>query len=647
MRTRTSLCRSLMAKSSGLKIATLAALSVLWSVPSVADEVRFSVTGDGSGVVRKVLVSEHGARLYPESAGGSGRSLTFMSHLFAVEVKRNGIWSAAEAQRIPVARDDSRARIDGWVERSDVTEWDTNQLVYFAESMGRDPLLVFSSASCARAYGKSASVGRECVSIGSEPPRLRDINELRFLIPVHGSAFAQGVYEASFVEVARSSQDPRIPHASSSSLSEPVEIALGLDLVLVIDSTKSMKKYFKPTIDAIRNLFKHASPMLAQRETPIDLRVGLLFYRDRLNTANCDMEYLTKIRVNLASENVEQVAQQLGKEETTHCESGEDEEAVLDGIARAVDDFRWKNEHFKLIVVVGDSPAHTPSNLQKNPFGYSLERVGEKAWERGIRFLMVKIDTQAPDSETDRIAERQYRILSMGSGPMTKGRFVKVPREEDTIRFRTDLATGLTREWNLVCAAARILTSMEAEADQEQIAASINSSAADLDLPVILANLPRGTSSGELPSHRRAWAARKIKGRAALREYVLMKQVDGRIFANTLDSVAAAIERGTQEGPAAFARAVRKVVEASLGQSLSDGDTIGSVFEKAFALPFRTTATDFTIEEVRTWSSKRYEQVLTVIQEKVLRMRTYVQNPMNRHRFGKVDYVFVPREVIP
>jgi hypothetical protein len=119
---------------------------------------------------------------------------------------------------------------------------------------------------------------------------------------------------------------------------------LGYDLVFVVDSTLSMGKYFHPTMEVLETFVKHVKQS-TEAEVLIPLRVGLLFYRDRKGKNNCDMGYVTQWAQHLTP-NVDKVIGALKDAEVTLCNSMNVEEAVWEGINRAIIDTEWQKNYF-------------------------------------------------------------------------------------------------------------------------------------------------------------------------------------------------------------------------------------------------------------------------------------------------------------
>lgn len=122
---------------------------------------------------------------------------------------------------------------------------------------------------------------------------------------------------------------------------------IGLDLVLVIDTTRSMQFALDEVKKRLTNLVT-----AIQRMVPTS-RVGIVVYRDQGD------EYVVKW--SDLSFHTEKLRTFLS--DITASGGGDWEEAVFDGLDTAVNELTWRKRSRKIIVLVGGSPPH-PEDLQ-------------------------------------------------------------------------------------------------------------------------------------------------------------------------------------------------------------------------------------------------------------------------------------------
>lgn len=122
---------------------------------------------------------------------------------------------------------------------------------------------------------------------------------------------------------------------------------VGLDLVLVIDSTRSMQFVIDEVKQRLTNLVT-----AIQRMVPTS-RIGIVVYRDHGD------EYVVKWSdLSFRTEKLRAFLSDI-----TASGGGDWEEAVYDGLDAAVNELTWRKRSRKIIILVGGSPPH-PEDLE-------------------------------------------------------------------------------------------------------------------------------------------------------------------------------------------------------------------------------------------------------------------------------------------
>jgi len=117
---------------------------------------------------------------------------------------------------------------------------------------------------------------------------------------------------------------------------------VGLDVVLVLDSTGSMKWIITETKRKMARLIR-----VIKRLVPI-ARVGIVAYRDK------GEDFLTRkhpLTINIGR--LQKFLDQLEAEG-----GGDPPEAVEEGLRVAIEEMRWRKKAKKVIILVGDAPPH-------------------------------------------------------------------------------------------------------------------------------------------------------------------------------------------------------------------------------------------------------------------------------------------------
>lgn len=122
---------------------------------------------------------------------------------------------------------------------------------------------------------------------------------------------------------------------------------VGLDLVLVIDSTRSMQFVLDEVKQRLTSLVTSI-----QRMVPTS-RIGIVVYRDQGD------EYVVKWSdLSFRTEKLRSFLSDI-----TASGGGDWEEAVFDGLDAAVNELTWRRKSRKIIILVGGSPPH-PEDLE-------------------------------------------------------------------------------------------------------------------------------------------------------------------------------------------------------------------------------------------------------------------------------------------
>jgi hypothetical protein len=587
-----------------------------------------------AGIQKKVVVIRHGAKLYQRSQGDEGKDAGFMSLYFLLEGEQGG--------RVPVTVGPGKDQPDGWLTKEGVVEWNTLQMINFEPQSGRELARIFKEAPCAEEFGLTGQPGR-CAELGSEPKRTGKAKDnYNLLVPVFGRD--RDNYRGGFVRVTADGPAvaPQAGNPDRGSGAPAGSARVGYDLILVVDATASMEKWFRPTTEALESFVDSVRQEIGSGELRTPFQVGLLLYRDRKRDGvrDCELGFLVRWEAELTAD-IASVARTLSSAERATCSSDEEAEAVLDGLSRALQDPKWNDGSFRVVLLVGDAPPHGTSDLDKNPLKLSIEDITKLAEERNVRFLTFKIgpnDTEA------------FKALAFNVKEANKGRFRGIEQGDPDV-YKQQLLAALREEWKLVMETNRLaaqgVSAGQLANDPGLAAAGIDA----IDLPVIVANLPATAGGTPPPEFVEGWVPRKVKDKLAVGEYVFLAKTQASNFANIVETIANAAEEGRREGADAFIQNLRNSIAAMLGlapdQVFRSGESLEGMLEKAEILPFKTQVLAFSAEEVNAWKPADFERLNKLLGEKVKVLRDFVQRPSHARLFGDKPFVYVPRDLFP
>jgi serine/threonine protein kinase len=239
-----------------------------------------------------------------------------------------------------------------------------------------------------------------------------------------------------YKEKAQTREQPASPVPTIVESEKELDIT-GYDVVFAVDSTQGMDDYFIPIAEVLQRVIKHISESEGDDDIRRYLRIGLLFYRDRLIDNRCDIGYLTKWAQSL-TDNINRVIHALKSAQVTGCSSEEPEEAVLEGLNRILIDTQWRDNAFKAIILVGDGPPH-PLNHEKNPDQLSISSIVEKAARQNIRLLTFKLGDD----------DKAFKELALYTTPQNKGRYKNLA-QGDIPAFKDNLLKVMIQEWEML-----------------------------------------------------------------------------------------------------------------------------------------------------------------------------------------------------
>lgn len=587
-------------------------------------------------VQKKAVIIKHNAKLYAKASGEDGKQAEFMQIYFLLE-------GGESSGRAPVTHGPNKPDPDGWLERSSFTEWNTLQMINFEPQSGRDLARIFEDAGCAESFGRSGTPG-SCKELGSEPQRTgTKTDNYSLLVPVIQRD--RDNYQGGFVRVTASGPVVKPQSDAETGTVTTTRSKLGYDLVLVVDSTASMEKWFRPTTQALDSFISTVKQQIGTGERQTPFRVGLLLYRDRKLVPDCDIGFLFRWEVEL-TEDIGAVSRALGTaRDATPCGSDEAPEAVYDALNRAVLDPKWNDGHFKVVLLVGDAPPHPPTNKDKNPLKLDVDAITKESEPRNVRIMAFKIGPAD---------EEEFKALALSVKEDVRGRYRAIVPDPMAAAYKEALLSALNEEWKLLTAGNQAvqagITKQRAQADPK-IFEKTGIDVSKYDIPIIIANLPPGSAGAGAPEFVRGWVPREIKKKRAVGEYIFMPKTSLQLFVNVIDSIALASLEGKTEGGESFIKSLRSSLATMLNVQPDDlfrsGESLDRMMAKAQILPFKTTVFTFTAEEVNAWKPAEFERLNKILSEKVTVLREYHQKPGNTRMFGNKAHVYVPRDLFP
>ena len=338
---------------------------------------------------------------------------------------------------------DTRGTVLGWMSSKDVFEWKQTMCLAYTHPEGRWPVLMFDKKEGVEKLTKMPEAERKenveklylDIAAGEltpdfpvvtiEPKKAIDIAKEFYLLPIlEFSEIELNNREARILKLAavtkesadaRQSSDIRTnkdflreANLGKDEVSPETLEKLGVDIVWVMDTTNSMKPYIDRTLKVV----EEASKRLAQNtELARSLRFGIWGYRDSMSIP--DIGYNVK-NYTPSLQSIEQFVPVLKNVDVATAGSEGYAEDMFSGVHGALDKTAWTPDAIRLVVLVGDAPAHEVGH-KWNATGQNQETLRAIANDRSISIFAIHI--KDPEAEQyHATAMEQMQLLGANKG---------------------------------------------------------------------------------------------------------------------------------------------------------------------------------------------------------------------------------------
>lgn len=341
----------------------------------------------------------------------------------------------------------TRGEPEGWMQARDVLEWRQALLVSYTHPggplEGRNPVLMFNDKDALEAVvddmdmaGKAQALyaqikdGESPDSIVSmEPQRFVDITRQFYVLPIlQWSQLQIDGDDARLLQLAaavpRSRGADTLENAEYRDQAQVDRSGVGaalkdvkVDIVFVIDTTRSMQPFIDMTREAVANMAKSFTAETADR-----FRFGLVTFRDSIEVVP-QLEYLTR---NLTPELVsaEALVGLLDTEaRATTVGSLDYAEEVFAGVDVALRS-NWRDDAFRFVILVGDASSHPKGHAQSTT---GKDEVDLRREYDDAQVHLLAIHLQNPQAAEDHpVAIAQFSHLARVRGDESKSALEQV-----------------------------------------------------------------------------------------------------------------------------------------------------------------------------------------------------------------------------
>ena len=345
---------------------------------------------------------------------------------------------------------DNRGTILGWMKAEDVMEWKQSMCLAYEHPEGRKPVLMFEKLDALQKLVKSPSEERKKAAeayyqtvdskkfpkdfpiISMEPKDAIDIKEQFYLLPIleYAPIDIEG-REGRLLKLASATKSERggatlkNPEGGTVNLegntikpeANPVSKAkllkkLEMDIVYVVDMTRSMHPYIKATLEAVNDMTKFITQ---DAEVEKSVKFGFWGYRDSMDIPGIEFHTRNFTSKLLPVQEFEKILADIEKKQERFTTGSEDyPEDVFSGIDKAMQETKWTEDALHIIVLVGDAPSHEPGH-KWNYSGASATTLRTFADDNKFSIFSLHIKEPKAQDYWD-LAEEQFRTLSKNRG---------------------------------------------------------------------------------------------------------------------------------------------------------------------------------------------------------------------------------------
>ncbi|MBQ3170657.1 MAG: VWA domain-containing protein [Mailhella sp.] len=323
-----------------------------------------------------------------------------------------------------------------WIRSLNGSRWDKALSLTFTERMGRDPVMFFRSYDGLNQLITSENLGADLTRlvreyrhdtldassplIALEPKASAVPREQFYLMPIFDHSLEYEQYGLKMLKVGCINPGSGEVAPKTVAVPEPRKFKSGV--AFVIDTTISMKPYIEKTKEFIHNTYN------ALEKSPLaeDLSLGVVAYRNSTRH-NQNIEYVSRIVSPLTPVSGRQIMEQgLNHLDEAKVSTHAFNEDAFAGIMSAIEQLDWNPYAIKLAVLITDAGAIRNDDKYSST-GLNEEEMRDLLAQKGIRLLVVHLQTEAGKRHGLAKTEKQYRTLTSVKDANLKSVYLPLP----------------------------------------------------------------------------------------------------------------------------------------------------------------------------------------------------------------------------
>ena len=323
-----------------------------------------------------------------------------------------------------------------WIRSLNGSRWDKALSLVFTERMGRDPVMFFRSYDGLNQLITSEKLSDELTRlvreyrhdtldassplIALEPKASAVPREQFYLMPIFDHSLEYEQYGLKMLKVGCINPGSGEIAPKTVAVPEPRKFKSGV--AFVIDTTISMKPYIEKTKEFIHNTYN------ALEKSPLaeDLSLGVVAYRNSTRHDQ-NIEYVSRVVSPLTPVSGRQVMERgLSDLDEAKVSTHAFNEDAFAGIMSAIERLDWNPYAIKLAVLITDAGAIRNDDKYSST-GLNEEEMRDLLAQKGIRLLVVHLQTEAGKRHGLAKTEKQYRTLTSVKDANLKSVYLPLP----------------------------------------------------------------------------------------------------------------------------------------------------------------------------------------------------------------------------
>ena len=323
-----------------------------------------------------------------------------------------------------------------WIRSLNGSRWDKALSLTFTERMGRDPVMFFRSYDGLNQLITSEKLSDELTRlvreyrhdtldassplIALEPKASAVPREQFYLMPIFDHSLEYEQYGLKMLKVG--CINPGSGEVAPKTVVAPEPRKFKSGVAFVIDTTISMKPYIEKTKEFIHNTYN------ALEKSPLaeDLSLGVVAYRNSTRHDQ-NIEYVSRVVSPLTPVSGRQVMERgLNDLDEAKVSTHAFNEDAFAGIMSAIEQLDWNPYAIKLAVLITDAGAIRNDDKYSST-GLNEEEMRDLLAQKGIRLLVVHLQTEAGKRHGLAKTEKQYRTLTSVKDANLKSVYLPLP----------------------------------------------------------------------------------------------------------------------------------------------------------------------------------------------------------------------------